>query len=138
VGRGLPNLIINIKCRQNHTLLMTSAGDSWSCDHCATDYGYNPRLRCVACNFDVCSMCETKKAEAQPSQQQQEEEEEERRIQHQKLPFKSEWDEMMRQAQLGVKSLGVDARQINGAPPRASESECAKSQPAVTRRFTFM
>jgi hypothetical protein len=84
-------------------------------------------------------MCETKKAAAQPSQQQQQEEEdEERRIQHQQLPFKSEWDEMMRQAQVGVKSLGVDARQINEATPRASESECTKSQPAVTRRFTFM
>jgi predicted amino acid racemase len=42
----------------------------------------------------------------------QEGEEEERRIQHQQLPFKSEWDEMIRQAQVGVKSLVVDARQI--------------------------
>ena len=86
-------------------------------------------------------MCETKKAAAGPRQQhkqEEEEEEEERRIQHQQLPFKSEWDEMMRQAQVGVKSLGVDARQINGTTPRASKSESAKCPPVFSRRFTFM
>ena len=53
-GRGRQQVIMNIKCTENHALLMTWAGDSWRCDMCATDCAYNPRLRCVACDFDVC------------------------------------------------------------------------------------
>jgi hypothetical protein len=44
-------------CPQDHELQSLTSSSSWMCDVCKKDMTENPRLRCDACDYDMCAVC---------------------------------------------------------------------------------
>ena len=44
-------------CPQHHEMQRLTSSSSWMCDVCQKDMTENPRLRCDACDYDMCAAC---------------------------------------------------------------------------------
>jgi len=44
-------------CPQDHEMQSLTSSSSWMCDVCQKEMTENPRLRCDACDYDMCAAC---------------------------------------------------------------------------------
>jgi hypothetical protein len=53
----LDNLANKKKCPQDHAMQSLTSSSSWICNMCRKHRTENPRLRCAACDYDMCAEC---------------------------------------------------------------------------------